>query len=176
MISSGVNRDKKKLFYAVIYGDEELFEKTLVPLSEKWGEIDFISRMFPFDKTAYYEAEMGSALKRKFVSFKPLIEPEALIDAKLYSESIEKSFSVDGRRRINLDPGYIDYMKLILASFKYAPHKIYLTDGIYADLTLIYSKGRLSSFPWTFPDFRDETYHSSILRMRELFKKSYSGR
>lgn len=160
-----------KLFYAVLYSDDSVLDQVKSILSEKWGRIDFISPSFDFDKTDYYFPEMGGGLKRIFMSFEQTVTPEALIDAKLFSDKAEEELSDCGRRLANLDPGYIDCAKLVLASFKGASHKIYIDKGIYADLTLRYSKGRFEPFGWTFPDFKDESYYPCLLKIRNIYKE-----
>lgn len=160
-----------KLFFAALYRDGVDFERAAAMLSERFGPADFVSRPFDFDETDYYRSEMGDGLKRSFISFEGLVSPSALVPAKLFAEEAEALFSRGGGRAVNLDPGYVDFAKVVLASFKAAPHKLYLSDGVYADLTLLYSKGAFRPFDWTFPDFRSGRYHASLLRMRDLYKE-----
>ncbi|MCK4785250.1 MAG: DUF4416 family protein, partial [Desulfobacteraceae bacterium] len=55
----------------------------------------------------------------------------------------------------NIDPGCISPERLILATGKNYVHRIYLSKGIYADLTLIFKKGSFSPLKWTYPDYAD---------------------
>ena len=162
---------KVKLFCAVIYQSHEKLSLALQKLTETYGEIDFIGKDFNFDKTDYYTPEMGDGLKRKLISFKNCIEPDDISDIKIFTNDLEIALSENNKRTVNIDPGYLDYMKVILASAKYGPHKIYLKNGIYADLTLIYSKGIFSDFQWTFPDFKTDLYRKELLEMRNIYKK-----
>jgi len=73
-------------------------------------------------------------------------------------------------RKVNLDPGYLDYDKFVLASAKYNGQKIYLDCGIWADLTLHYEKGKFDPYPWSFPDFKSRMYDGAFLEMRRLYK------
>ena len=164
-----------KLFCAILYNDSESLSATEKLLTKKFGEIDFSGKQFSFDKTNYYQEEMGQDLKRKIISFKKCVPPENISDIKLFTNNLETQLSADGKRKTNIDPGYIDYMKVILASAKYGPHKIYLKNGIYADLTLIYSKGGYSPFNWTFPDFKTNLYHNELLEIRNIYKKQISS-
>ena len=170
---SSINR--VKLFYGIIYGSFEKFEAAVSLLSEYFGEIDFIGSMFPFDKTDYYEKEMGSPLYRTFASVKRLACPDELVGAKKVASDIEKRMSSGASRIVNLDPGYIDFSKVVLASGKYAPHKLYLFNGVYADMTLSYGKGKFKPFDWTFPDFRDVLYDSELLKIRNLYKEQLNN-
>lgn len=135
-----------------------------------WGRIDFTSPPFPFDMTDYYAGEMGPLLSRHFVTFEPLGNPDRLADLKHQANEIEETLVLAGNRTVNIDVGYLDLHKLVLASTKEGPRKIYLRDGIWADMTLHYAKGAFHSFPWTFPDFASGRYDGVFLRIRECYK------
>jgi hypothetical protein len=91
-----------------------------------------------------------------------------LVGAKLACIELEKGCAVEGNRSINLDCGYIDHHKIVLASTKAAGHKIYLDSGIYADIAARYTNGSYEPLPWSFPDFKDRRYGSEFQRMREF--------
>jgi hypothetical protein len=131
--------------------------------------------MIPFEVTDYYQDEMGWGIQRIFLSFQRLIDPAGLADIKIDTNRIEDELAVDGRRKVNLDPGYMDVCKVVLASAKYNGQKIYLEKGIYADPTLHYQKGHFEPYPWSFPDFKDGRYESVFLRIRELYKVARRG-
>lgn len=159
-----------KLIIAVLYADENLLETMGDRLHRQFGPIDFVSPAFPFTQTDYYVPEMGTPIMRQFYGFEQLISPGALAQIKLATNACEEEFSLNGRRRVNLDPGYLDPDKLVLASAKYNGQKIYLADGIWADLTLHYKKGRFTAYPWSFADFRSGAYEKTFLRIREIYK------
>ncbi|RPJ03325.1 MAG: DUF4416 family protein, partial [Spirochaetaceae bacterium] len=73
-------------------------------------------------------------------------------------------------RKVNLDPGILDYDKFVLASAKYNGQKVYLDMGIWADLTLHYEKGKFDPYPWSFPDFKSRIYDGAFMEMRRLYK------
>ncbi len=160
-----------KLIIAVLYADQEACETTRASLVQLFGEIDFTSKVFPFDITDYYAEEMGQPLFRIFYGFQHLIDPGTLATIKLTTNQLEAQFSTDGKRRVNLDPGYLDTDKFILASAKQNAQKIYLAHGIWADPTLRYEKGKYHPYPWSFPDFRSGRYQSTFMRLRDIFKK-----
>jgi len=114
---------------------------------------------------------MGTDLKRIFIFFENLINPDAIADIKLKTDELEKQhLNEHGGRKINLDPGYLDAAKLVLATTKDFSHKIYLRDGIYAEVTLIYSGKGYQSLPYTFPDYKSEEYQEVFKAARKVFK------
>ncbi|MEW6040486.1 MAG: DUF4416 family protein, partial [Elusimicrobiota bacterium] len=129
---------KVKLLIGEIYSDEKISALAESELRNKYGEIEFKSEIIDFNFTSYYEKETGTGLKRKWISFKDMIEPGAIAEIKNNTNLIEEKFSQNGNRKINLDPGYITGSSLILASTKNYSHRIYLKDGIYAEVTLLF--------------------------------------
>lgn len=159
-----------KLICGILYSDAALLETAMGRLEQSYGRIDYRSPHFPFTITDYYVAEMGSPIWRLFCSFHPLISPAELPRIKIACNAIEAELEVAGRRKVNLDPGYMDYDKLVLASAKYNAHKIYLDLGIYADATLHYEKGRYQAAPYAFPDFRSGEYNEAFMNIRARYK------
>ena len=160
-----------KLFAALLYRESGPLEQAREALREAYGEEDFISEPSPFDHTDFYKPEMGAPLFRLFVSYRRLVPPSALIAAKLEAERIENTLCrEDGGRQVNIDPGILDYQKVVLASYKYQGQKIYLGQRVWADLTLYYRKGGWSKFEWTFPDFKTGMYDKILLEVRRLYK------
>ncbi|MEO6095665.1 MAG: DUF4416 family protein [Fibrobacteria bacterium] len=139
-------------------------------LESVFGPIDFKGGFLPFDTTDYYQGEFGTGLYRGFISFRGVVSPERLAEDKRAVARLEADCGQDGKRLYNLDIGYMDADKLVLASFKRGPCKLYLKDGVYADLLLKYSKGLFEPFPWAFSDFQDGRYHKSLLAIREKMK------
>ena len=78
----------------------------------------------------------------------------------------------DAGRRVNIDPGYMDYYKIVLASFKEGPQKIYLGEGVYADPILLFYEGEYVPFQWTFPDFKAGIYAEDFRAIRALYKNA----
>ena len=115
---------------------------------------------------------MGGGLLRCMVSFEDLIGPETLVALKLKANEIESALSVDGQRRtVNLDIGYFDIHKVVLASGKYDAQKVHLGSGIYADIVCRYSEGEFHPYDWTFPDFRERLYDRDFLEIRRRYKR-----
>lgn len=162
---------REKLFLGVLYADESLYDQVRARLIRRYGPVDYESAPLPFDFSDYYADEMGAALLRRFLTFEKLIDPCRLAPVKAWTNRLENRLAVDGRRRINLDPGLLDLNRLVLASTKHSGHRIPLRRGIYAELTLHYRNREFHPLSWTYPDFRSEAYRKLLLEMREIFHR-----
>ncbi|MDO8785210.1 MAG: DUF4416 family protein [Syntrophales bacterium] len=158
-----------KLIASAIAGDEKTLSKVLEVLSGQYGRTDFISALLPFNYTNYYVKEMGSALVRRFASFELLVRPESLPEIKLWTNCIEDMFSANDKRSVNIDPGYISYAHIILATGKGYTHRPYLRGGIYADLTLVYTDRTFRSLPWTYPDYAEREVIEMFNKIRAKY-------
>lgn len=159
-----------QLVIGVIFGDRDVLPPLETELEHAVGTIESRSPVYAFDVTDYYGDEMGGGLKRVFYSFVDMISPERIVDVKVLANEIERRFSVGGDRRVNIDPGYMDFHKLVLASVKFLGQKIYLGKGVYADPTLYYDKG-WKSYDWGFLDFRDGRYNGFLTLVRRAYKE-----
>ncbi len=163
-----------QLLVGVIFASADLLGALAVEMAERIGPVELKSAAFDFDKTEYYRDEMGSGLGRIFYAFKHLIDPAEIVEVKLASNLIEQEFADGGRRRFNLDPGYMDFYKFVLVSNKYLGHKIYLGKGVYADPTLYYDKG-WKPYDWVFPDFKSGRYDAFLTEVRREYKAKVRG-
>lgn len=163
---------KAKLIVGLISNNAEQFNKAKKNLERMYGTIDFESGILDFNNTDYYNEEMGDNLKRKFLSFQKLADLKNIYKIKLKTNSIEKRFSESGKRRVNIDPGYLDLSKLVLFSTKDYSHRIYLNNGIFAEVTLFYKNNTFNAWPWTYPDYKTGAYISIFNSMREIYKKA----
>ncbi len=159
-----------KLISGVLYSDRNLCELAFEHLEKKYGAIDYKSKIWDFSLTDYYNPEMGTPIYRQFISFYELVDPVRLPRIKIECNEIEDKLRVENLRKVNLDPGYMDYDKFVLASAKYNAQKVYLELGIYADVTLYYSGGRFTPSPFCFPDFKSNLYEEAFLHMRAKYK------
>jgi len=138
-------------------------------LEEIAGPVDYQSPLYPFDQTDYYQKEMGNDLQRQLISFTELRSPEELAAAKVKCNDMEQALSSSGKRTVNLDIGCLDHNKIVLASVKGLGQKIYLSQGIYADLVARYGHGRYQPFEWTFPDFKEGRYDTDLAYIRQRY-------
>jgi hypothetical protein len=158
-----------KLVIGLIMKDRALFEPLSGELSAGFGSVDLVSSWMPFDYTTYYKPEMGTPLYRRLLTYKKLIQQDELPEIKLTTNRLEQSFAQNGRRRVNIDPGYLLYERFVLASGKNFCHRIYIGSGIYADLTLIYQRGKYEKLPWTYPDYADEPMLAFLTQVRNKY-------
>lgn len=158
-----------KLIIGFIFKEEGILNKAKAILERRFGRIDFTSQTLTFAHTAYYEREFGKDLKRAFVSFQKLIPPQNLPRIKIATNKIEHKLSVDKRRLINIDPGYLDLSKLVLASTKDYKHRIPLNKGVYAEVTLFYQDKSFQSWVWTYPDYKTAEYIAIFNKIRGIY-------
>lgn len=157
-----------KFFVAVLFVDESALSSAKKIMTAVWGPLDFEGTDRAFDVSDYYEPEMGRSILRRFLAFQAPMPPDELASAKVRCNQIEEDLSVEGKRTVNIDVGYLDHNKIILASAKEEGQKIYLGQGIYADLMGRFRDGRYQPFDWTFPDYRDGRYDEELRRVRSL--------
>ena len=155
----GTPRDPKpaKYFVGLLSSDIELLNSLETDLTAIFGAIDARSRTLPWNLSDFYAKEMGARLFRRFVSFAQLDSPGSLAEIKLKTQRLEEKYrwTLGERkgRRVNIDPGYLEAGKVVLASTKNAAHRIYLKSGIYGETTLLYYEGLFQAGPHTYPDY-----------------------
>lgn len=161
-----------KLFAGLILSKEVILADIRPALETLSGPVDFVSPEMDFSKyTDYYRPEMGEGLRRVFVTFETLIDRTLLPDIKHQANRIEAELAVDGKRRVNIDPGYLTLGQLFLASTKNNFFRIYLRDRIFAEVTLYYKQGAFQSFPWTYRDYDSEEYKRVFMVMRAGYER-----
>ncbi|MDD5680040.1 MAG: DUF4416 family protein [Candidatus Omnitrophica bacterium] len=160
-----------KLIIGFIFKEKTALTKAQSLISKKMGSVDSESEILEFYHTDYYKQEFGEKLKRKFVSLKRLVLPEDIYRVKLTSNKIEHSISKDGKRLINIDPGYITESKLVLLTTKDYSHRIYLRKGIYAEITLKFQSGTFRPLETTYPDYKCEDYIKFFNNIRAIYRK-----
>jgi len=162
-----------KLFTGVIYSAPSRLAEVVERLTALIGPIDLNSESFPFDSTAYYDEEMGKPLFRTFLSFEDLIPPERISSVKITTNQLEGEIAeiqTAVRRPVNLDPGYLEESKIVLASTKNFSHRIHIAAGIYAEVTMQYEGKEWRMLPWTFPDFRSGRYNAFFIALRDRYR------
>lgn len=144
-----------KLVVGLLLNNKSLLPLIALDLAQRYGKIEMTSAWMDFDYTDYYTKEMGKPLFRRMLVFRKLIEQTDLAEIKLATNDLESSYAIDGKRCVNIDPGYLLLERFVLGTGKNYTHRIYVGHGIYADLTLIFQKGDYRALPWTYPDYQD---------------------
>ncbi|MDR2761690.1 MAG: DUF4416 family protein [Planctomycetaceae bacterium] len=165
------------LIVAVFSSDETSFDWAFEKIESQFGKIIIKSEKFNFDNfTDYYSRSMGENLYKQLWGLQNLIDPSILSDIKLITNQLEKDFinenNSDVSRPLNLDPGYVDLGKLILASTKDHSHRIYLSKGIFAETTLIYRQKKWQPLDWTYPDYQSEICLNFLDQCRTFLKST----
>lgn len=155
-----------KLFVAVLGHEDESTARALRMLEIAFGPIDVVGEVHPFDATDYYEREMGKSLSRRLYGFEKLAASESLVAAKLTAVDFERELAREGRRSVNLDIGYLDHAKVVLASLKGAGQKLHMGLGVWADFVGRWQAGKYQPFEWTFPDFKTGRYDNDLSKLR----------
>jgi len=175
-VSARKEPQKVKLFFSVFASSMEMLDTAIREIVKVYGEIDCETDLLDFDITTYYEKEFGSSLKRRLFSLKNLILPSDIIDVKLKAYELEERFSVSGKRRVNIDPGYVSLSRVVLSTGKDYTHRIYLDKGVYADLTLIYKKDvGYMPLQWTYPDYSSSLFLNFFMNVRNILKIQLKG-
>jgi hypothetical protein len=162
-----------KLVIRFLFSDYGVQLHVLDVLAVDFGPMDFLSSPGDFPYTSYYEDEMGRGIRRQTAAFLHLVGQETLPDIKLRTNEIEALFLQNGKRQVNIDPGILSMERLVLATGKNFIHRIYLREGIYADLSLIYREGAYRPLSWTYPDYREPEFlhHLEVLRKKLRYQQ-----
>jgi len=167
-----------KLFVGILTSAPTILPTVEERLSELFGPVDSRSDSFPFDMTHYYDQEMGVPISRNFLSFEKLINPSEITEIKVKTNDLESALARENpvvERPVNLDPGYLEQSKIVLASTKNYFHRVLISGGIYAEVTLHFEEGEWRAFPWTFPDYKSGRYDRYFSSLRDLYRRQLSA-
>ena len=160
-----------KLFCALLVAPTMAVHEVETVLEQAYGTIVLRTPPTPFTQTTYYAREMGPHLTRLYIAFDPLISIATLATVKHTTHGLETLWSTDqGQRRVNIDPGYLDLAKVVLASTKDHSHRLYIGDGMFAEVTLRYRQHAFQPWEWTYPDYRVPTTLAFFQQLRALYK------
>lgn len=147
-------------FAGLLAGTPEELAAARFELTQWYGKIDAESEIIPWSFTDYYADQMGRNLLRQWVRFESLFAPEHLPKCKLETNMAEtllaREFQRGVPRPINIDPGYVHKYKVVLATTKDHSHRVYMREGIYAEVTLHWNQNRWTPWPWTYADYKSE--------------------
>jgi hypothetical protein len=162
--------DPGNLIAGILVAGREYIDSARSVLEAQFGRTDDASEPVDFTFTDYYRPEMGANLLRFWVSFAALQPLARLAEIKLTTNKLENQFrDAQGNRRVNLDPGFLTMHNLVLATTKNYSHRIYLRDGIFAELTLVYEDGAFHPQRWTYPDYQSPLALEFLTRVRDRY-------
>ncbi|SUW04026.1 DUF4416 family protein [Brachyspira pilosicoli] len=170
-MSKSIKQSKAVLIIALMYHEDEIYNNTLNELINNFGNTKIIGEEYLFSHSIYYADEMGEDLKKRFIVFENMIERDYIVEVKKTTDEIEKKYlDSNNNRKINIDPAILTLENFVLVTNKNFTHRIYLKDGVFADLTLIYKKKKgYTELPWTYADYSSEETKNFLKKIRELF-------
>ncbi|MDZ7344216.1 MAG: phosphoribosylformylglycinamidine cyclo-ligase [candidate division KSB1 bacterium] len=167
------------LFIAVLFSPKTSGDEVRAMVTQEFGDIVLQSPIYLFKHSDYYTNEMGENLQKTFLLLDRLIDPATLVEWKRRAQAIEAKYAIAGKRTINLDPGYLDAAKLVLATSKNYDHRIYLGRGIYGDVQLRFRFQKFQVNDWTYPDYRQPEhiafFEQARLKYFEMLKGEYGS-
>ncbi len=163
------------LIVSILYCRDDMLEAAVSELGKEFGRGRILGYSGSFDKSDYYNEELGTPIMRRFWRAERLFPRDMLADIKTKTNGMESKFSENGKRRFNLDPGFLSAENFVLATTKNYTHRIYLKDGIYADLTLIYKGKEFRPLDWTYPDYAGKEIRELLRNERNEFIRSQRG-
>jgi hypothetical protein len=144
-------------------------------LEDLYGPVGLASLPFDFTQTRYYEPTMGPGLHKQFLVFRDLVSADCLAPVKRRTIELEDELAASRRyaeqRPLNLDPGILSLGKFQLATTKDQAHRIYLRDGIFAEVTLRYQARAFEPWPWTYADYRLPAVRAFLKQAREYYRQ-----
>jgi hypothetical protein len=158
-----------KFITAITFTIQEILTDAVNVLEKQFGDLESQSVVYDFNHSDYYESEMGPNLQKQFFSFNELIAMDQLVSRKRFTIELEKQFSINGKRRVNIDPAYLELSKLVVATTKNYDHRIYLGQGIYGDVQLRFRNGKFVTNDWTYPDYNSLPVISFLTNVRNLY-------
>ena len=163
--------EPEKLILGVIYNDKAVYEEAMNLVREKFGDTDGECEEFSFSDefSTYYDEELGGKGTRIIYSFEKLVDPARQAEIKEFTNELEKRFSENGNRKINLDPGFINHGRLMLPTTKATGFRIPLARGIHTELTLFYARGAWHKFPWSYRDYQSERVQKFLTAVRKKY-------
>lgn len=161
-----------RLIISIIYSSMDGLADALKVVERKFSRVQCETTEIPCSSADRYLEEMGHRLSRRFFSFERPVLRDSLPEIKQFCHKTEPRFADRhgdySFRTVNIDPGLLTAANLIVASHREYNHRIYLRDGVWAEIALIYSRNRFTRLPWTSPDY----CHSDAIEFFERVRQS----
>jgi hypothetical protein len=150
-------KNKALLIFAIMWNENKLdnLQNVLNILEGKFGRVIKKTQDFYLPYSSYYEKEMGKGLKKSFFVLDYLIDKENCIKLKHYCMTLEDKFRENENRTVNVDPVYLDEYQVVALSHKDKGSRIYIGEGVYAEMELLYHHGSFQPLIWTYLDYKE---------------------
>jgi hypothetical protein len=162
------------LIVAAFSGRSEALDWARQRLEKEFGPVALASPPFEFNQTSYYELSMGPALRKQFLAFQHLVPPDCLPQVKGFTNDLEAELARAGTypepRPLNLDPGGLSLGQFVLATTKDQAHRLYLRDGVYAEVTLRFHGKQFEPWAWTYADYRESAVRGFFNEARDWYR------
>lgn len=160
----------EKLVVGIMYTNSSQYHQITKLLEDIFGDTDIISDEYVFSKfSTYYDKEMNGIVLKRFISFRNCLNPASLAKIKLQTNAIEDKLANGKDRIVNIDPCLLSHGKFIMATTKSASFRVPLQSGIYADLSLVYSRGQWEHFYWTYFDVKTDYIKQYLSEVRKRY-------
>jgi len=163
-----------RLIISTIYSSMDALADCLKVLERRFGRVQYETIEIETSQTAEYHEEMGDNLLRRFFSFEKPVSRSSLPELKAVCHKVEPMFADTVGdfvfRTVNIDPGILTPDNLVMASHREYNHRLYLRDGVFAEVALVFSRGRFMRLPWTIPDYYDNEAIEFFKRVRDSFE------
>jgi hypothetical protein len=162
------------LIVAAFSRHEQLLDGARGQLEDQFGPAAPLTFLYAFNQTRYYEPTMGTGLRKRLLVFRDLVSADSLASIKLFTNQLERHYVtplLSEPRPINLDPGVLMLGKFLLATTKDQAHRIYLRDGIFAEVTLRFEAGSFEPWPWTYADYRQPELRAFLADARSYYRQ-----
>jgi hypothetical protein len=167
--------DRALLVSAVFSRHREALDWAQETLALDYGPIALVGPTYDFNQTRYYEKSMGAGLCKRFLAFEALVAADALASIKERTNQLERELASIKKypepRPLNVDPGLLTLGKFCLATTKDQAHRIYLGNGIFAEVTLRFHDGAFEPWPWTYADYRLPNVLLFLGKARDFYRR-----
>jgi hypothetical protein len=137
-------------FFGILFIEKNILDNALAMCENIISPLDIKCEPIPFSYSDYYEKEMGKGIMRMWIGSSEPADPSGLADWKFATDKIERELAVNGKRAINLDPGFVGLSKVVLASLKDHPQRLPIERGCYGEIELIFQNMQWQNVPWTY--------------------------
>lgn len=116
-----------------------------------------------------YANEMGCDLSTIIIIFQNSCVVNDMTRRKEQAIEVEDWLTFYGRRKYNLNPGYVGSSGIFLASHKDGAYRLALGNGIWLEKQLDWRDGTFVSLPNTFSEYADVNRIAGFNKLRFLF-------